>query len=131
MYHASYSGLPSFVAGPARDLLVSQGFPSDSIDGDGNFNPAAILSGVVSEVEIRTNFSPRIVLDVGQIARSQGQAPSFVTKTLMGALRPTVVLRGRANATIAPYGEAGPGGWLGLVGVVGGLIAFGWWLGRS
>lgn len=126
MYGASYSGLPSFVAGPARDLMVQQGFPSDSIDADGNFNPAAILSGVISEVEIRTNFTPKVVLDISKLAHGQRQGPN----PLMAVLRPTIVLRGKANATIAPYGEAGQGGWLGITAVVGGLIAFGWFLGR-
>lgn len=120
-----YEGLPGFVADPARDLLAQQGFPRDSIDSNGDFNAAALLSGVVSEIEVRSNFTPKIVLRTRDLA-SQGGPPN----PLLRVMQPTVVLRGaKVNATIAPYGQSGQGGWLPMLAVVGGLIGFGWWLG--
>lgn len=85
----------------------------------------AIAGELVHQVELRSNVTPDVVVEPGQLA----QAPS----RLGPLLQPTLTIRdsrGRQLVHLAPYGEPGQFGALVAAGVVLGLVAVGFVLGR-
>jgi hypothetical protein len=118
--------IPKPLIEPLRAALASQGFDPRTVGSDGSINPAGFLAGAYEEIQIRTRATPTITMRTRELL-DEGP-PSPVLKWL----QPTIILKGRSGETvIAPFGVS-PGGSLvpGLL-VVGGLIGFGFLLGRA
>lgn len=119
-----FSGLqiiPPLLINPARAALIAQGVDPKMISDSGELDPQALVAIAFNKVEISTTATPTITIDLSKTG--EGQASAAVR-----ALRPTVVLSGRAGrVVIAPAGEtagnpaalqAGLGVGLGLVGLL-------------
>jgi hypothetical protein len=95
------AAIPSTLIPPLRAALVSQGFPAETIKGDGTLNPAGLLAGVFDTIEIRTSATPNIVMRTQELLNEEEAPPNPVTVWL----RPTIILRGKGGETIiAPLG---------------------------
>lgn len=117
--------LPPALIGPLRAALQTQGFPAGSITDSGTVDPAALLSGVFTSVELRTQASPPVVIRTADL--QMGGPPN----PLLAFLKPTVILTGPAGKTvIAPYGVSG-NGTVGAIVLVGALVAVGVFIGKS
>lgn len=89
---------------------------------------AALAQSLAKTVEIRTNASPPIVLDVGTMI-APGEPGS---STAMSLLQPTVILDGGSlgRQVVAPYGAAGTSGGGTLLGGLGLVFGLGYFLGK-
>lgn len=122
------STLPPVLVVPVRAALVSQGFPGGVIRNDGTFDFSLLASSTYDTVEVWSNASPPITMNVVEALRDDGKPPNPV----LAALQPTVVLSGpRGKLVIAPFGTARrDGAWKGAAVVVGGVLGL-MWLGRA
>lgn len=84
---------------------------------------SVLLSHSVETIEVRTRFSPPLILNVADLVQGKGGPPGPATKFL----KPTVILSGGAIGTqvIAPGGQASPDEWQLWSIVMGGLALVG------
>lgn len=125
-YYWGMALIPSTFVPVVRAALVTQGFPAGTITDAGEVSFAGLASGAYNKVEFSSNLTPAIAVDTETLDRP-GPVPWFVR-----VLKPTVTLRGPAGrVVIAPAGEASKLGLFVAVGIVGGIFAAGFFLGKA
>lgn len=70
------------------------------------------LPNLISEIEVRSAFSPPYKINVAEALKPQPPgAPVTFKERLVKLSKPTVILRGAIKQTIAPYGAANTQDW--------------------
>jgi hypothetical protein len=85
---------------------------------------SASLPAVIETIEVRSRFSPPVVLKTAELLKPSGGPPSPVVRQV----KPTIILKGGTigQQVIAPGGVASPTEWrLSLALLGGGLVAVG------
>lgn len=90
----------------------------------GESSPAQLLSSLYDTVEVRTNFTPPLRVDITSALDDSPTGP------LVRLMQPTVIFSGNyGRSVVAPAGEAG-NGTLVTFGIVAALIGLGYAIGR-
>lgn len=121
--------VPPVLVPAVRSMFASQGIDGSAVSNTGEIDPMALLALGFDRLEVRTAFSPPIVIDL------KGP-PSPEARAAGERIKPTVIFSGRAGrAEIAPYGvpsgispevkQAGVSIGLGLGAALLGILLFG------
>lgn len=95
---------PQALVPSIRALFQAQGIDGSAVDDQGNIDPQALLALAFDQVEIKTNATPTMTMNL--------KGPSDpTTQALLNQLQPTLVFSGPAGrAVLAPQGAAGEDG---------------------
>jgi hypothetical protein len=67
------------------------------------------LPSLISTIEVRSNFSPPVVINVADALKPGPPGPG---QRVAGAAQPTVIFSGKVgNQVLAPFGPASPDAW--------------------
>lgn len=69
------------------------------------------LATAITEVEVRSAFSPPVIINVEDALKPKPPGPPTFRDRLLGVSKPTVILRGAAKGTLAPWGMADATSW--------------------
>jgi hypothetical protein len=127
--HSRFSGLqivPQSLVPIARATFASQGINGAAVSDTGEVDPQALIALAFDKMEIRTAYTPTIVMDLKA-------PPDPETAILLNDVKPHITLWGRAGKVeIAPYGMEIPepaGQWTNatklVIGAVAGVIGLG------
>ncbi len=96
--------VPTSLVPTLRTLFQTQGIDPSAVDNNGNVDPQALLALAFDQVEIKTNATPTMTMNL--------KGPSDpATQQLLNQLQPTLIFSGPAGrAVIAPQGAAGAAG---------------------
>lgn len=111
---------------PAINGFLQQQGVGGIFTSDGSLNSSAAVSLFFDRVTVQTAITP----DINFAINANGPPPSRAEQELLGQLRPTVTLTGRAGTvTVAPYGvPQGQRSWLPIALFGAGAVLFVGWL---